>query len=86
MPKPKFPMHDMHFYKSLRIVYTACTLTVLSGVMYYYMQYAPLRAAYVDFYTTYDPVASFNRMMKAGYISAVPAPSKGDDKPKDQKK
>ncbi|KAI8121697.1 hypothetical protein FF38_06506 [Lucilia cuprina] len=85
MPKPQFPMHDYHLHKSLRTCVTAVGLSMASGLAYYFLHHLPLKAKYKNFYSNYDPMASFNRMMAGGYLSSCPAPSKGSNE-KDKKK
>ncbi|KAH8233962.1 hypothetical protein KR032_008278, partial [Drosophila birchii] len=82
-PEFKFPMHDVHFKQTFGIVKKACLLSVIAPILVYICHNSPVQRKYRSFYTNYDPIDSFDRMMSGGYINSFPP---GSGPKKDKKK
>ncbi|KAH8341269.1 hypothetical protein KR059_001605, partial [Drosophila kikkawai] len=83
-PQFKFPMHNVHFNKTMGIVKNACLFSVLAPTIMYMLYNAPHQRKYRSFYSTYDPIDAFDRMMNGGYIDSFP-PGSGPKAKKDKK-
>ncbi|XP_017151351.1 uncharacterized protein LOC108161574 [Drosophila miranda] len=83
-PVFKFPMHDTHLNKSLRNLKVACVLALVAPICLYVLHNEPRKAKYKTFYSHYDPMDAFERMMSGGYLSSCP-PGSGGKKDKDSK-
>ncbi|XP_030377735.1 uncharacterized protein LOC115626491 [Scaptodrosophila lebanonensis] len=86
LPNYKFPMHDTHLKKTLGNVRVACVLALIAPLLLYVFHNGPRKTKYKNFYSTYDPMTSFNRMQKGGYLTSCPGGGGGGDKKKDDKK
>ncbi|XP_016993534.3 uncharacterized protein COX6CL [Drosophila takahashii] len=86
-PEFKFPMHDMHLKQSFGNIKMACTLALIAPLLLYTFHNIPRKRKYRNFYSNYDPLDAFDRMMSGGYLASCPPGSgpKKDDK-KDKKK
>ncbi|KAH8281794.1 hypothetical protein KR054_003007, partial [Drosophila jambulina] len=84
-PEFKFPMHDLHFNKTIGIVRKAVVFALLAPTLVFMLHNAPRKRKYSTFYSTYDPIDAFDRMMSGGYIDSFP-PGSGPKKKKDKKK
>ncbi|XP_043662678.1 uncharacterized protein LOC122626469 [Drosophila teissieri] len=86
-PEFKFPMHDLHFKQTFRNLKMACTLALMAPLILYTLHNNPRKRKYRNFYSKYDPLDAFDRMMSGGYLASCPPGSgpKKDDK-KDKKK
>ncbi|KAH8240384.1 hypothetical protein KR038_010861, partial [Drosophila bunnanda] len=84
-PSFKFPMHNVHFNQTVGILKTACILSLIAPTLLYMFHNAPLKMKYKSFYSNYDPIESFDRMMSGGYINSFP-PGSGPKKDKKDKK
>ncbi|XP_061397290.1 cytochrome c oxidase subunit 6C-1 [Musca vetustissima] len=69
---PKFPMHNVHFYKSLQNICIAVVLAFSAASSFNILHNMPRKQKYANFYTNYDPMVSFNRMMAGGYLDSCP--------------
>ncbi|KAH8391600.1 hypothetical protein KR200_002755, partial [Drosophila serrata] len=84
-PEFKFPMHNMHFKQSMGILRNACLLALGAPILLYMFHNAPHQRKYTSFYSNYDPLDAFDRMMSGGYINSFP-PGSGPKKDKKDKK
>nr|XP_016993534.2 uncharacterized protein LOC108054932 [Drosophila takahashii] len=80
-------MHDMHLKQSFGNIKMACTLALIAPLLLYTFHNIPRKRKYRNFYSNYDPLDAFDRMMSGGYLASCPPGSgpKKDDK-KDKKK
>ncbi|XP_005188954.1 cytochrome c oxidase subunit 6C [Musca domestica] len=69
---PKFPMHNVHFYKSMKNVAIAVVLALSASTAFNVLHNMPRKHKYANFYTNYDPMVSFYRMMEGGYLDSCP--------------
>ncbi|XP_073828609.1 cytochrome c oxidase subunit 6C-like [Musca autumnalis] len=72
MGRPEFPMHNVHFYKSLKSICVAVVLALSASTAFNVLHNMPRKHKYANFYTNYDPMASFNRMKEGGYLQSCP--------------
>ncbi|XP_068151595.1 uncharacterized protein COX6CL [Drosophila tropicalis] len=84
-PQFKFPMHDIHLKKSLGNLKVACALALMAPLCFYAIHNLPRKMKYKNFYSNYDPMDAFDRMMNGGYLSSCP-PGSGGKKKDDKKK
>ncbi|KAH8269379.1 hypothetical protein KR018_010754, partial [Drosophila ironensis] len=84
-PEIKFPLHDVHFNKTLGIVRKACFLALLAPTIFYVLHNVPRKRKYQQFYSHYDPLDAFDRMMNGGYMESCPPGSGGKKDDKDKK-
>ncbi|XP_017849879.1 uncharacterized protein LOC108604787 [Drosophila busckii] len=83
----KFPMHGTHMRKTMGNVRTACILSLIAPLIFYFAHNVTQKNAYANFYSKYDPMYAFDRMKTAGYLDSCPKEEKcKDDKKKDKKK
>ncbi|EDW02858.1 uncharacterized protein LOC6562583 [Drosophila grimshawi] len=85
-PKFKFPMRDIHLNKSLRILKTACILSLVAPFCLYMLSNAPRKLKYKNFYANYDPMDAFDRMQSGGYLASCSNSKSDDKKDKDKDK
>ncbi|XP_075156769.1 cytochrome c oxidase subunit 6C-like [Haematobia irritans] len=75
MTKPQFPMHHCHFYKSVKQICFGLVLSLSASTACYLLHNLPRKQKYANFYSTYDPMASFLRMKEGGYLDSCPPSS-----------
>lgn len=77
-------MHNVHFKQTIGNVKVACTLALIAPTLLYIFHNAPRKRSYRTFYSSYDPIDAFDRMMNGGYLDSCPPGSgiKKDDKKK----
>ncbi|EDV31920.1 uncharacterized protein Dana_GF14300, isoform A [Drosophila ananassae] len=88
-PEISFPIHNSHFNKTMANVKVACVLALTAPLLLYAFRNVPHKRKYKYFYSHYDPLDAFDRMMNGGYLESCPPGSGGKkdkDKDKDKKK
>ncbi|XP_017115215.1 uncharacterized protein LOC108137811 [Drosophila elegans] len=83
-PEIKFPMHNVHFKQTLGNLKVACTLALAAPLLLYTFRNNARKRKYRNFYSKYDPLDAFDRMMSGGYLSSCP-PGSGPKKDKEKK-